>query len=220
MRSVTIDKCLRAVLWCCLLLIANPANAEEPEPGSRPGMMRGPHGQGPNGPRQRGPGQGGRPLNGPGMGDRSAPAHFGANGPQMMQAARERMMNMPAEERAKFRERHKQARDQRRAGKVSSMRTRWGPQLKDPALQAELRLNAERMARLHRMQALAEDNGKEALLNRVFELMKREQQRHMRTMSQLRGAPGSPGVGDRKRSPSDRAPAAASAPPATEKAAP
>lgn len=159
-------------------------------------------------------------MNGPGMGDRSAPQHFGANGPQMMQAARERMMNMPAEERAKFRERHKQARDQRRAGKVSSMRTRWGPQLKDPALQAELRLNAERMARLHRMQALAEDNGKEAVLDRVFALMKREQQRHMRAMSQLRGAAGLPGAKDRKRAPGDRAPAAAGGPPATEKAAP
>jgi hypothetical protein len=113
----------------------------------------------------------------------------------MMQQARERMMKMSPEERAKFRERHKQAREQRRAAKVSNMRTRFGPILKTPALQEELRLNAERLAKLHRMQALAEDNGKSELLDRVFDLMKREQQRHMRAMSQFRrqGGPGAPG---------------------------
>jgi hypothetical protein len=123
----------------------------------------------------------------PAIGAQSELGRFGQNAPHMMQAARERMMKMSPEERAQFRERHKQARDQRRQARVSSMRTRWGPALKDPVLQAELRLNAERMAKLHRMQALAEDNGKNDLLDRVFALMKREQQRHIRAMGRAQG---------------------------------
>jgi hypothetical protein len=109
------------------------------------------------------------------------------------------MMKMSPEERAQFRERHKQARAERRAAKVSNMRTRFGPMLKTPEVQAALKLNAERMARLHRMQALAEDNGKNDLLDRIFALMKREQQRHMRAMSQLGGAKRSTGGSGRMR---------------------
>ncbi|HEX2880932.1 MAG TPA: hypothetical protein VHO25_15475 [Polyangiaceae bacterium] len=143
--------------------------------------------------------RGARRPGGPGMDGRTEPGRFGHNAPQMMQAARERMMKMSPEERAQFRERHKQAREQRRTAKVSNMRTRFGPMLKAPAMQEELRLNAERMAKLHRMQALAEDNGKNDLLDRVFALMKREQQRHMRVMSQLHGRQGPPGATGRTR---------------------
>lgn len=197
MRRATINqRLLRAVLWCCLLLISNPIYADEATPERRPGMMRGGPGQRRPGMGRPGPGMGGPGMRHPGMGgpgqgpggEQSELGRFGHNAPQMMQAARERMMKMSPEERAQFRERHKQARAQRREAKVSSMRTRWGPALKDPALQAELRLNAERMAKLHRMQALAEDNGKNEVLDRVFALMKREQQRHMRAMSQAQGS--------------------------------
>jgi hypothetical protein len=112
----------------------------------------------------------------------------GRSAAEMMKSARERMMKMPPAERAALRERHKQARAQRRDAMIAGVRSRWGATLESPEAQAELRLHAERMARLHRMQVLAEDHGKEALLDRVFALMKREQQRHMRTMRRLQGS--------------------------------
>jgi hypothetical protein len=87
-------------------------------------------------------------------------------------------------------------------------------------MQEELRLNAERMARLHRMQALAEDNGKNELLDRVFGLMKREQQRHMRAMSQIHGRQGPPGTTGHSRPRRENTPNATTPPAAPQPAAP
>jgi len=105
---------------------------------------------------------------------------------EMMKQGRERVMNMSPEERAKMRAQHDKSRVGRRTAKISGLKMRWGAMLRKPEVQAELRVHAERMARLRRMQELAEDHHKEAILDRVFELMKREQGRHMRTMSRLR----------------------------------
>jgi hypothetical protein len=109
----------------------------------------------------------------------------------MLKAARERMMSMSPEERSQLREKHKQGREARRQAKVAGMRSRMGEFLRSPQVQEELRVHSEHMARLHRMQALAEDNGKDALLDRIFGLMKREQERHMKVMTQLRAQTGS-----------------------------
>jgi hypothetical protein len=108
----------------------------------------------------------------------------------MQHAARERMLHMTPEERADYRAKFRASRQERKQKMEGRMRQRWGALLKNPGVQAEMRLHAERLAKLHRMQDIAEDTGKAEQLERIFTMTSRERRRHASIMSALGGGRG------------------------------
>jgi len=64
-----------------------------------------------------------------------------------------------------------------RETQVALIRARYGVLLRDPAVLAELRLHARRVARLDAMERVATSAGKAALLTRIADLRQREDAR-------------------------------------------
>jgi hypothetical protein len=84
-------------------------------------------------------------------------------------------------------------RSDRRRETVARLRTRWGPLLDDASAREELRRHAERVARLARIRALAEEKKKLPLIENVDALVTKEELRHGNAMNALRpGAGGKP----------------------------
>ncbi len=89
------------------------------------------------------------------------------------------------------RQKLKDTRDERRAGARTALKAKWGDDLiKKPAVRAELRLHAQRMAKLRHMKRVADSAGKKALEDRVDKLIDKEQARHPARMEALKAKNG------------------------------
>lgn len=79
----------------------------------------------------------------------------------------------------------KDARRQKKFQRLKVLQRRYGDSLKEKPVQQELSLHAERSARLERMKTLAEQNGKDELLERIVKLTTIEDERHEKEMAAL-----------------------------------
>jgi hypothetical protein len=83
-------------------------------------------------------------------------------------------------------------RTERRKASIVRIRERWGALLENEAARAELRQHAERVARLSRVRALAQEKKKLAAIETVDGLITKEELRHGNAMNALRTAGGKP----------------------------
>lgn len=105
---------------------------------------------------------------------------------QLARTVAERVAAMKAHEEEMARDR-----EQRREQRLAQIRARWERAfLAGEDVQAELALHAERMARLDRMQRLAEANDSAALVIRIRIAIAQEDDRHDLRMKDLRAAHG------------------------------
>ena len=83
---------------------------------------------------------------------------------------------------------------ERRDAEQDRIRIRWGALVERPSVQEELRLHAMRIARLTRIQELAEVEGKDAVEARALKAIDRENARHDKRMQEIALTPaGVPG---------------------------
>ncbi len=83
-------------------------------------------------------------------------------------------------------------RDARRKATVTRLRERWGSLVDSEAARQELKTHAERVARLSRIRALAEDKKKLSMIEAVDGLVTKEELRHGTVMNALRASGGKP----------------------------
>jgi hypothetical protein len=81
----------------------------------------------------------------------------------------------------------------RRDEHMAEMRAKWGEILKKPGVKEEMRLHARRLARLRRMEKLAADAKKDALVKRANAAEEREKARHQKKMDELKAQPAPAG---------------------------
>lgn len=77
-------------------------------------------------------------------------------------------------------------RKQRRAAHLARIKQRWGKAVAHPAVRAELKVHAWRMARLDRIKELASANDKKDVVARVDKLIEKENARHDKHMGVLK----------------------------------
>lgn len=186
-ESLTVT--LLAVVLCAEPAFAQPASAPAggptPAKGAPPGKGAG----------ENAPGKDRPMLKGAGPGAQAREAHQKA-----MEAARERRdtarekregrREMSAEFKARM-DKLRETRKARRDAHRKDLKAKWGPLAERAPMLAELKRHAWRMARLKRMQGLAEELDKPELLARVNKLIEQEQARHAERMEQLKKtAPG------------------------------
>ncbi|MBK8994885.1 MAG: hypothetical protein IPM35_03920 [Myxococcales bacterium] len=87
---------------------------------------------------------------------------------------------------AKLRETRKERRQERR----EEIKKKWGDLHKHPAVKAELKVHAWRMARLKRIRAVADAEGKTDTVARVDKLIEKEKERHQKHMDTLKSKGG------------------------------
>ncbi len=190
-ESLTVT--LLAVVLCAEPAFAQPASAPAggptPAKGAPPGKGAG----------ENAPGKDRPMLKGAGPGAHAREAHQKA-----MEAARERReaakdkalqrreghREMSAAFKARM-DKLRETRKARRDAHRKELKAKWGPLAERAPMLAELKRHAWRMARLKRMQGLAEELDKPELLARVNKLIEQEQARHAERMEQLKKtAPG------------------------------
>jgi hypothetical protein len=88
------------------------------------------------------------------------------------------------------REKLKESREERRKAKRAELKAKYGDILDKPAVRAELRVHAQRMARLHRLERIANAKGKEDAEKRVQALVAKENARHDKHMEELKAHAG------------------------------
>lgn len=84
----------------------------------------------------------------------------------------------------------KDSREERRTNARAALRAKWGPLADKPAVRAELRLHAQRMAKLRMMKNVADDADKKNLEERVDKLIDKEKARHDLRMDALKAKNG------------------------------
>lgn len=83
------------------------------------------------------------------------------------------------------------SRDDRRKAAKTALKAKWGDELLEkPAVRAELRLHAQRMAKLNHMKRVAESSDKDELAERVEKLKAKEEARHDARMADLKAKKG------------------------------
>ncbi|MBW2455600.1 MAG: hypothetical protein JRI68_13865 [Deltaproteobacteria bacterium] len=91
-------------------------------------------------------------------------------------------------DRREGRQDRRKARRMRRRAARKAFLAKWGHIHKRPAVKAELRLHAWRMARLDRLRSLAVEESKDDVVKRIDELKAKEQARHDKRMGNLKKA--------------------------------
>jgi hypothetical protein len=89
------------------------------------------------------------------------------------------------EDKAEAKEERKEKREERKAKRqerVKEIRAKWGDMVNRPAVRNELRIHAQRMARLNRARRLAEEAQKTDTVARIDKLIERERTRHQAAM--------------------------------------
>lgn len=81
-------------------------------------------------------------------------------------------------------------RQERREARRAELKKLWGDLVDKPVVRAELRIHAQRLARLHRVRFLAEANGNKAALERADKAIARENERHQKRMDALKAKGG------------------------------
>ena len=84
----------------------------------------------------------------------------------------------------------KDNREERRKNARVALRAKWGDLADKPAVKAELRLHAQRMAKLRMMKNVADDADKKNLEERVDKLIDKEKTRHQARMDALKAKNG------------------------------
>lgn len=85
----------------------------------------------------------------------------------------------------------KESREERRTNVRGALRAKYGNELlQKPAVRAELRLHAQRMAKLRQMKDVADDADKKALEERVDKMIEKENTRHTARMDALKAKNG------------------------------
>lgn len=111
----------------------------------------------------------------------------------------------PKAAREKVREERKELRDAIRAGdagaakeareelrharkraRIAEMQKKFGDALNTPAVNDEMKTHAKRMARLHRIEHLAKNEKKDAIVKRTGDAIEKEKARHEKRMDQLK----------------------------------
>ena len=93
------------------------------------------------------------------------------------------------EERAEVREAWKEWKDkrkERRKARRDELKEKLGDDLKRPAVKAELKIHARRMARLNRIRVVAKAEGKDEVVKRVDTLIAKEKARHDKHIETLK----------------------------------
>jgi hypothetical protein len=80
----------------------------------------------------------------------------------------------------------KETRKERRKERIEEIKKQWGDLHARPAVRAELKIHAWRMARLHRMRALAKTENKDKAVERIDQLIVKEKARHQKHMETLK----------------------------------
>jgi hypothetical protein len=88
------------------------------------------------------------------------------------------------------REKLKESRTERRKAKLAELKAKYGDIVDKPAVRAELRLHAMRMAKLHRLERIATAQGKDDAAKRVQALVTKENARHDKRMDELKAHGG------------------------------
>lgn len=203
-----------------VLLVAAPAFADPPD---GPGRANGPNRPFHGGPRGMpsgiasqvppGPSAEGR-FHGHGHGEHAGPGfHFMTA--EMREKLRDKKFD-PAEFKKQLAE-WKEAREKRREEQRKMLISRWGAAIVKPTVAGELRLHAQRLARLQRFEELiaTEKKGDERvrLLDRVQKMREREDSRHERAMQRLsQGTSAEASAEGSAAAPNASAPAASAAP--------
>lgn len=104
-----------------------------------------------------------------------------------------------AEDKKELREDRKDAiekwrknRAERRKDHVKELRQKWGDRLAKPAVRAELKVHARRLARLSWARNVATDANKTDKITKIDELIARENARHQAAMDRLKTEGGQP----------------------------
>ncbi len=84
----------------------------------------------------------------------------------------------------------KEARKKRRDDRLAEVRSKWGDVLKTPAAKEEMRVHGRRMSRLRRVEKLAKDAKKDAVVKRANAAQEKEKARHQKKMDELKAAGG------------------------------
>ena len=84
----------------------------------------------------------------------------------------------------------RETRKERRREHREEIKKAWGDIQGKPLVKAELKLHAWRMARLNRIRAIADAEGKTETVARVDKLMEKEKQRHQKRMDHLKSKGG------------------------------
>jgi len=90
------------------------------------------------------------------------------------------------EEKREDADERREKRQERRRAHVEDLRKRWGDSLVHPALRAELKVHARRIARLNHMRRLAEKAEKPKVVERIDKLIEKENARHQKHMDTLK----------------------------------
>jgi colicin import membrane protein len=80
----------------------------------------------------------------------------------------------------------RETRVERRKERRDEIKKKWGELEKKPAVRAELKVHAWRMARLKRLRAIAEADGKTDTVARIDKLVQKENERHEKHMQTLK----------------------------------
>ena len=84
----------------------------------------------------------------------------------------------------------KETRKERRQKRREEIKEKWGDLTKHPAVRAELKVHAWRLARLTRVRTLAKAAGKDAVVERADKLIAKEKARHDKHMETLKSKGG------------------------------
>lgn len=179
-------------LLIAVSLIAANATAQPAAGPPKPGAASAHRHPGPPfDPSARGP-QGQRPPHAPGSSSAGEHAPRPASS-DLWRRLRERGESGDVKERL---DKWKAAREERRQDRQKWLLSRWGQQARKPDVLSELRVHAQRLARLSRLEELAgtERTGeaRQRLLERIDKLRERENQRHDRAMQRLTQAGPTP----------------------------
>lgn len=96
------------------------------------------------------------------------------------------------EDRKELLEDLRKNRQERRREHIQKLKERWGDAMGRPAVRAELRTHARRMARLNHMRRLADSAGKTELVTRIDKVIERERNRHQAAMDRLKSEGAKP----------------------------
>ncbi|MFO0568161.1 MAG: hypothetical protein U0263_21045, partial [Polyangiaceae bacterium] len=87
-------------------------------------------------------------------------------------------------------EKLRETRKDRRKEHREALQKKWGDLPKRPAVKAELKVHAWRVARLKRIRAVADNQGKKDAVSRVDKLLEKENTRHQKHMEKLQSKGG------------------------------
>lgn len=106
-----------------------------------------------------------------------------------------------AEEKKELKEAEKELKEERKKRRdqhLAEMRAKWGEISKKPGVKEEMRIHARRMSRLRRIEKIATEKKKDAIVKRATAAQEKEKARHQKKMDELKAQPAPAGSGGAK----------------------